>query len=174
MTPTEFSRPVRLSTIGAQPHALRIEADEAERAALRRRFGLTALDRLEAEIGLVRAGEDVVASGRITAEAVQNCIATAAPVSARIDEPFALRFRPESGDGGDDEVELAEDDLDTIFYQGASIDVGEAVAQTLALALDPYPRADGASEALSEAGVKNEGEAGPLGGLAALRDRLGK
>lgn len=171
MTP-EFSRPVRLDTIGAQLRAMRIEADEAERAALARRFGLIALDRLEAELSVVLAADDVIANGRVTAEAVQACIVTGAPVPARIDDTFALRFRPESGDGGEVEVELAEDELDTIFFQGAAIDVGEAIAQTLALALDPYPRADGAT--LGESGVKSDGEAGPFGGLAALRDRLRK
>lgn len=174
MTPGEFSRPVRLDTIGEQPRAMRIEADEKERAALRRRFGLGALDRLEAELSVVRAGDDVIASGRMAANAVQSCIATGAPVPARIDEAFTLHFRLESEDGGVDEIELAEGELDVIFFQGAAIDVGEAVAQTLALALDPYPRAAGATDALGEAGVKSEGEAGPFGGLAALRDKLGR
>jgi hypothetical protein len=40
-----------------------------------------------------------------------------------------------------------------MFYDGAMIDVGEAVAQTLALNLDPYPRAPDAGDALREAGV---------------------
>ena len=33
-----------------------------------------------------------------------------------------------------------------IFYDGAAIDIGEAVAETLLLDLDPYPRAPGAEE----------------------------
>ena len=174
MTPSEFSRTVRLDAIGDQPRAMRIEADPAERAALRRRFGLASLDRLQAELSVVRTDEDFIASGRITADIVQTCIATAAPVPARIDEAFAVRFRAEAEDRTEEEVELAEEELDTIFYQGASIDVGEAVAQTLALALDPYPRADGAGEALSEAGLTDEAAAGPFGGLAALREKLSK
>ena len=54
-----------------------------------------------------------------------------------------------------------------------AIDLGEAAAQTLALALDPYPRSPGAAAALKEAGVIGEGEAGPFGGLAALKGKLG-
>ncbi len=172
MTANEFSRPVRLDTIGSQPRAMRIEADEAERKALARRFSLTALDRLEAELNVHSAGDDVVAEGRMRAELVQACVATGAPVPARIEEPFVLRFRPEGTPEEGFEVELDAEELDTIFYEGSAVDVGEAVAQTLALALDPFPRADGAADALREAGVKDEDEAGPFGALAGLKDKL--
>lgn len=174
MNSSEFSRPVRLDTIGAQPRALRIEADEAERQALARRFGLSSLERLEAELNVHSAGEDVVAQGRMQAELVQACVATGAPVPARIEEPFTLRFRPEGSPEESAEVELEADELDTLFFEGGAVDVGEAVAQTLALALDPYPRAGNAAEALRAAGVKDEGEAGPFGALAGLKDKLGK
>lgn len=175
MTSPEFSRPVRADTIGHAPRDMDVAANEEERAALARRFALTALDRLEAKLQLVRAEEDIVATGRITAEAVQACVATGEPVPARVDEPFELRFRPETAPGSpDDEVEIGEEELDILFYDGAMIDVGEAVAQTLALALPPYPRTEGAAAALKEAGVKDEGEAGPFGALAGLKDKLGK
>ena len=52
-----------------------------------------------------------------------------------------------------DEIELSEDDCDTVFYTGGAIDLGEAAAETLALALDPFPRSPGAAAALREAGV---------------------
>ena len=58
------------------------------------------------------------------------------------------------------------------FTTAASIDIGEAAAETLALALDPYPRAPDAGEALKAAGVKGEEEAGPFAALAALKGKL--
>ena len=175
MNASELSRTMRADTVGGQPREMRIEADASERAALARRFDLVSLDRLEAEVSLVRAGQDIAASGRMVAEATQSCVATGAPVPARIDEPFELMFRVDPGGAAsDEEVELGEAELDVIFYDGSMVDVGEAVAQTLALLLDPYPRADGAVGALREAGVKDEGEAGPFGALAALKDKLGK
>lgn len=174
MKPNEFSRPVRLDTIGSQPHALRIEADESERKALARRFGILSLTRLEAELQVHSAGEDVAAQGRMLAELVQSCVATGAPVPARIEEEFSLRFRPEGMLEDGQEAELEADELDTLFYEGSAVDVGEAVAQTLALAIDPYPRADGAAEALRAAGVRDESQAGPFGALAGLKDKLGK
>jgi len=174
MKPNEFSRPVRLDTIGTQPREIRIEADETERKALARRFSLTGLQRLEAELKVHSAGEDVVAQGRMRAELVQACVASGAPVPARIDEAFSLRFRPEGTPEEGFEVELDAEELDTLFYEGSAVDVGEAVAQTLALALDPYPRASDSAEALRAAGVKDESEAGPFGALAGLKDKLGK
>lgn len=174
MKPNEFSRPIRLDTIGTQPRALRIEADENERKALARRFGLTSLGRLEAALNVHSAGEAVIAQGRMQAELVQACVATGAPVPARIEEDFSLRFRPESIPEEGFEVELEADELDTLFYEGSAVDVGEAVAQTLALAIDPYPRANDSAKALRAAGVKDESEAGPFGALAGLKDKLRK
>ena len=74
---------------------------------------------------------------------------------------------------GDEEVELKADDLDTSFHDGAAIDLGTAVADTLALELDPYPRSANAEEALREAGVVSEEEAGPFAALAALKAKMG-
>ena len=43
-----------------------------------------------------------------------------------------------------------------VFHDGAAIDLGGAIADTLALGLDPYPRSAGAEAALKEAGVLSE------------------
>ena len=56
-------------------------------------------------------------------------------------------------DAPDEEIELGEADCDVVFYDGATIDLGGAIADTLALSLDPYPRSAGADAALKEAGV---------------------
>lgn len=150
-------------------------ADEGQRAAVARRLGLLGLDRLEAHAVLERDGQTVRAEGRVRAALIQSCVATGEPVPAHVDEPFALLFQPEPGPGAaDDEVELEGADLDTIFYDGASIDLADAVTDTLALALDPYPRSAGADAALKEAGVLTEEQAGPFAALAALREKLGK
>ena len=175
MSEAEFSRLVRIDTIGDQPRAMTIAAEPAERGALARRFGLVAIDRLEAEVSLHRNGQDVVANGRIVADVVQSCVITDVPVPAKVDAPFVLTFRTDAPAAPkDDEIELGDEEMDVVFYDGGAIDVGEAVAQTLALSLDPYPRAPEAAAALREAGVKDEGEAGPFGALAGLRDKLGK
>jgi uncharacterized metal-binding protein YceD (DUF177 family) len=171
MTDPEFSRPVRIDTLGEGARAIAIEADEGERAALARRFGLIAIERLEAKAEVRAAGEAVLASGRLTAAVTQACVASGEPVPAVIDEPFDLRFVPEGGKA-DEEIELEEGDLDVIGYEGSAIDLGEAAAQTLALALDPFPRAPNAEEILRAAGVVDETEVGPFSALKGLKDLL--
>lgn len=174
MTP-EFSRPHRLDQIGAGETNVTVEADESERAALARRFDLVALDRLAASFELRRDAVGVCASGHLSAAVTQSCGVTGEPLPARIEEDFAVRFLPEpTEDESHDEVELAEEDLDTVFYTGSALDLGEAAAETLALALDPFPRSPNAAEVLRQAGVISEEEAGPFGALAALKDKLGK
>lgn len=172
MTTPEFSRAFRIDTLGEAPRIVSIEAGEGERAALARRFGLVAIRRLEAEAEISRTGETVRANGRLRARVTQSCVATGDPLDAAVDEPFALRFVTEDQDIAD-EVELSEEDCDTLAYDGAAVDLGEAVAETLALALDPFPRGPGAEAALRQAGVLGEAEAGPFAALKALKDRMG-
>ncbi|SOB78930.1 Uncharacterized metal-binding protein YceD, DUF177 family [Sphingomonas guangdongensis] len=169
----EFSRPRRLDTIGQGEAATRIEADDAERAALARRFDLLGVERLAAEYALRRDAAGIVATGHLLAAVTQRCIGTGDPVPAIIEEDFALRFVPEGvAVSGDEEVELDAGDLDVVFFAGGAIDLGEAAAETLALALDPYPRSPAAAAALRDAGVLSEEEAKPAGALAGLKDLL--
>lgn len=171
MTEPEFSRTVRLDALGTTPNSLTISAGEAERAALAQRFGLLALDTLEADLTLLSEGAAVTLTGRLRARATQACTASGAPVQAAIDEPLVLAFHPPAGERAEAELELGESDMDVLFHDGVAIDVGEAVAQSLALALDPYPRAHDAEAALKAAGVKGEAEAGPFAALAALKSK---
>lgn len=166
----EWSRPERLDAIGAEARTVRIEADEGERAALARRFALPAIARLQAEFAVRREAAGVAATGRVTGRVTQSCSATGEPLEADIDAPVDLRFVKESDAA--EEVELSADALDTLPIEGGAVDLGEAAAQTLLLALDPFPRSPAAAQALLEAGVLSEGEAGPFGALAALRDKL--
>lgn len=170
MTP-EFSRTERLDSIGGEPREVTIVADEQERAALARRFGLVSVERLEARFTVRRDGAGVVASGQVTAAVTQACSVTGEPLDAAVDEAVALRF-VSPGSHAEDEVELAGEALDTIEIEGSAIDLGEAAAETMSLALDPFPRAPGAEEALKAAGILSEEEAGSFGALAGLRGKL--
>jgi len=149
---------------------LDLVADEAERGSIAGRLGLSALDRLEAHVTLSRTGAIVRADGRIAATLEQSCVVTGDPVAAHVDEPFALLFMPEpEGTGSEEEIELGEQDCDVVFYDGASIDLGSAIADTLALSVDPYPRSASAEAALKEAGVMTEEQASPFAALAKLK-----
>ena len=150
-----------------------LSAGAEECAAIAKRIGLLSLDRLEAHAVLGRDGEKVTATGRIKAALEQACVASGEPVPARIDEPFELLFLPEPRGRPDEEVELGEGELDVVFHDGAAIELGAAVADTLSLALDPYPRGPNADTALKAAGVLSEERAGPFAALAALKSEKG-
>ena len=141
-------------------------ADEAECAAIAKRLDLISIERLEAHAVLAFDGREMRVSGRIRAALEQSCIATGEPVPTRIDEPFELTFLPEPGGRPDDEVELGPDEMDVVFHDGAAIEFGQAVADTLALVLNPYPRGPNADAALKAAGVLSEEQAGPFAMLA--------
>ena len=169
MTP-EFSFVVPLSEIGGKAVLHRLVTDAAQRAALARRFALLSLQSLSAEVSLARDGEVISAQGKLAAELSQACVATGSPVKAKVAESFDIRFVTDDAKHAlDAEIELGESDCDTMFHDGRIIDLGEVVAQTLGLAINPYPRIPNADTALKNAGVKGEHEAGPFAALAALR-----
>ena len=164
-----FAHQLRLDQI-RDGERLDLVADEAERAAIARRLDLRDIERLEAHVVLEKTGDIVRAKGRLSSALTQSCAVTGDPVAAHVDEPFALLFMPEPENSRpDEEIELGEEDCDTVFYDGASIDLGSAIADTLALSIDPYPRSAGAEAALKKAGVLTEEQACPFAALAKLR-----
>jgi uncharacterized metal-binding protein YceD (DUF177 family) len=151
-----------------------LAADETECAAIAKRLNLPAVGALKAHAVLTRDGELVKATGRLMANLEQSCVASGEPIPTSVDEPFELHFRPEPSGRPDEEIELRADDLDTIFHDGSIVPLGEALVDTLALALDPFPRGPNAATALHEAGVLSEEEAGPFAALAALKRDKGE
>jgi uncharacterized metal-binding protein YceD (DUF177 family) len=159
-----------------RPH-LRLSADEADRADVAARFGLIGIARLDAELAIAVSGDVLHVTGTIDAAVTQRCVATGDPVPARLREPVDVRFVPNvrlEAATPEAEVELGGDEMEVIGYDGGRAAIGEMVAETLSLALGPYPRSAGADAWLAEKGVKNEEEAGAFGALAALRDQLKK
>jgi len=166
MSAPEFSRTVDRRHLKAAP--LRLAAGEAERKALARRFGLVAIDRLEAEVSLEADGEAVDAAGTLSADLVQSCAITGDDLPVTIEEPLTLRFVPETPVIVE-ELELAEEELDEIPYSGTAFDLGEAVAQSLELALDPFATGPEADRVRKEKGLLDEAASGPFAALAALK-----
>ncbi len=166
-----FAHHLRLDQI-RDGERIDLAADETERRAIADRLALNALDRLDAHATLSPTGRLVRAEGRIAATLEQSCVVTNDPVAVHVDEPFAILFMPESENGStDEEIELGEQDCDVVFYDGAAIDLGTAIADTLALCIDPYPRSASADSALKEVGVLTEEQASPFAALAALKGR---
>ena len=159
--------------------AVLMEADERERVALAARFGVVSIETLCAQIELEQCQKGVRAEGSLQAEITQHCSVSGEPFPVRIEESLTLRFIEEGSasltpsEDDDIDFDLTAEDCDEIEYSGESFDLGEAVAQTLGLAIDPYAEGPGASEARTSAGIVEEGQQdGPLAaGLAALRGK---
>lgn len=165
----EFSRPVDISRIGSAAMVHEIGATPEERAALARRFGLLGLDRLEARVRLRRAqhGTALYLDGHLTADVTQECVVTLAPIANHIEADFSVVYGdvPDTGD-----VSIETGDEGTLEPLPAGpLDIGEAVAQELSLALDPYPRAPGAALESGPAGDSTPpGRINPFSALAKL------
>ena len=154
----ELSRVMKASDIGASPRGLTIEATAVERDGLAARFALLSLDVLAAELSVWSEAAGVRVTGRVRAEATQACVVSAEPVPATVDAPLDLLFAVE-GDDLPEEVELSSEACDVLPFDGQAIDVGEAVAQTFGLALDPYPRAAGPAAQEARSFLMSEEEA---------------
>ncbi len=168
MSTPELARIVKLDRL---PARLVLEADETERAALARRFGLPGVAALRAEVALGREGDVIDARGTISARFEQLCAVSGEPFDNWLEERLALRFVP-PGDAPDEESEqeFAPDAPDEIEYENAAFDLGEAVAQSFGLLIDPFATGPDADTVRREAGIVDESApSGPFAALAALR-----
>lgn len=166
MTP-ELYRPLAVEQIGPAGLDFEVRADAAECAALAARMAVPAVAELLCRFRLTALpGGLVLAEGHLRAQVARECVVTLETFAAPTEERFRLRFVPAGsetpgmGAGGDD----PESD-DEIGYDAGTIDLGEATAEQLALALDPYPRKPGA--ALPE--IADETPELPFAALARLK-----
>jgi uncharacterized metal-binding protein YceD (DUF177 family) len=143
----ELSRPYSAARLSSDGEAFKFEANAAERAALAKRFELIDLPSFSAEgrISSTDHGHGVRVEGVVRAEVVQACVVTLEPVPAKIEEPFVRNFTDRSGTVNEETVLDMEQDDPPDPIVGGTVDIGEAVAETFGLALDPYPRAPGAA-----------------------------
>ena len=166
---SDFAHNLKLDQIH-DGERMELVADEGERREVSERLGLAGLERLEAHAALTREGDSIRACGRIQAALEQSCVVTGDPVPVHVDEPFELLFMPEPKAGKpDEEIELGAAECDVVFHDGAAIDLGAAIADTLALSLNPYPRSAAAEASLKDVGIMTEEEASPFAVLAQLK-----
>lgn len=167
----EFSRPHPVERLPGEGRVVKIEADADECRALARRFDLDSLDRLRAEVRLkpFAGGELVRVTGTLWAHVTQTCGITLAPVDSDLAGDFDLSFTfapPEGPAGGEIDLDAEAADPPEPIENGR-IDVGELVAEQLALLINPFPRAPGAEYA--PPAEDDDTPTGPFAALAALR-----
>ena len=138
---TELSRPLKLDRIGPHGLSFDITARPDELPGIAARLRLPAVHALSGEFQLRRiAGGTVHVDGVLRARVDQDCVVTLDVFTQPIEEQFAVQFVPSEREDPDPDP----DSIDQIPYDGSAIDLGEALVEQLALALNPYPRKPGA------------------------------
>jgi uncharacterized metal-binding protein YceD (DUF177 family) len=147
----EFSRRLAVEPWPDEGVTVDVSADAAERRSLTERFELLEVRALRGHGRLERRGAELVLRGWLEADVVQECVVSLEPVPATIREPVERRYRlGGAADAARARLEphgtiVLDDDEDEVEpVIGREIDLGEAFAEELGLALEPYPRASGA------------------------------
>ena len=163
----------------AEGRELAVEPSTEERAAVAAQLGITAVDRLKARLKVVKFRGGLRVTGQLEAEITQPSVVSLEPVSQVIDEPIDRVFLPAGSAeaaapaphaGVEVFVDLEGDDPPDHF-SGPEVDLSDLVIEALALAVDPYPRAEGESlETLGISSVDADRES-PFAALKALKDK---
>ena len=172
MTPTppfEFSRPLDVTRVPAHGSTERISAEPTECAALAARFGLPAIHSLAAELKVSRwRGEGLKIEGRFSADLDQTCVVSLEAFRSTLSDTFESYFLPAGRNAGKDEAAIEEGDAEP--FKDGVIDMGEAVAEAMALALDPYPKKPGISFDDIVEDTDSSQEQNPFAGLSHLKE----
>lgn len=163
----EFSRPVTIAAIPLDGRREKIAASPAECLSLAERLGLLDVNHLEADLRIRPESDGTVrVRGRLRASVVQSCVVSLAPVPEEIDEAVDWRVPPPGLSAEEAFGEVEAEGPEDVEAEDGLLDLGEASAQQLALALNPYPRAPGAQ--METDGI-DEASRGPFGALAKLK-----
>jgi hypothetical protein len=161
--------PVRLEDVPETGLHLDLAADQRVRAGLAALAGVVDIPRLEAVLDVVRHGNGLRATGRVSATVGQTCVVTLEPVQNEVDEPIDVIFKPPSaGDAAVVDIpgELDVEEPPEVLADGTA-DLGALAAEFLLLGIDPYPRKPGAQFAPP---AEQGGGASPFAALVRPRD----
>lgn len=172
-----FSHPLRSATLSSRkPTRFDLRPDRKTRLWIAAQLGLIDLPAFRFTGELRPEGRhDFLLEASLTAEAVQPCSVTLAPVTARLVDQVRRRYLADWQEPEGDEVEMPEDDTQEPLPE--VIDLALVAIEALELALPLYPRADGVElgeavfAAPGTAPLKDE-DLRPFAGLAALKARL--
>lgn len=178
MTHRERNVPVldaslRIDGLPAAGREIVVEATDEQREAIAAQLGITDVKRLQASLRAVGFRGGIRVTGHVSAVIEQPCVVTLVPVFQDIEEDvdrvFLPGVEPDKAGATHPEifVDLEGDDLPD-YFEGPEADLSGLVVETVALAIDPYPRAPGAS--VESLGINPpEDKDTPFAGLKALK-----
>lgn len=166
---------IRLDSMPVAGREVDVSPTADERAAIAAQLGLSSVDRLEVKLHAVKFRGGIRVTGRLTGQVTQPSVVTLEPLTQEIAEPIDRIFlptgeKPYAGPAGAEVfVDLDGDDVPDHF-DGNEADLSDLIVETLALAVELYPREPGAS--LEDAGFKPDLDTtSPFAALKALKPK---
>lgn len=171
-----FDAIVRIDKLPTNGRTISVDADETTRARIAEALKLMAVERFVADLTVAPMRGGLRAQGRLKARIVQSSVVSFEPVPQNIDEEVDRVFLPVGHTAhapapGTEEIfiDLEDDDFPD-HIDGPEVDLSALLIETLALAIDPYPRREG--EDLSTLGINAiEDDSGPFAALRQLKDK---
>ena len=172
--------PVSVQRLPQKGVSVKIEADEKERAALRDFHELEDVRSFRADLQFVPWKKDGIrVRGAVKADIVQACVVTLEPIETSIDAEIDALYVPENSrlarlpvdENGELIISAEGPDVPETF-SGDLLDAGAIAEEFFELAIDPYPRKEGA-EPVSPIVVDDDNDTGatrPSNPFAALKD----
>jgi uncharacterized metal-binding protein YceD (DUF177 family) len=163
---------IRLDSMPTAGRDVDITVEREGREAIAAQLEVTAVDRLQVKLHAVRFRGGIRVTGQLKALVVQPSVVSLEPVIEDLLEPIDRIFLPggEKSYAGQADaeifVDLEGDDLPDHF-EGNEADLSDLIVETLALAIDPYPRLEG--ESIGLAGDEDEEDDSPFAGLKVLK-----
>lgn len=176
--PDPWRSPVIVAQIPDTGLHRKLEASAAERQAMAELAGVREVLSAQADLDVVpKSGGRIQVTGLVRARIGQICVVTLDPIENEIEEDIDLVFAPEAEvrkmadlieEGQDDQAPPEVIDPPEAIV-GGIIDLGRIATDALFLAIDPYPRKEGAVFEAEVAAVDPEDH--PFAALKALQGK---
>lgn len=163
---------IDVSSLGAGGQDFTVTFDQAALDVLTGRLDVLSVSGVRAEGRVWPAEDGVFVDFRLTGHVEQTCVVTLDPVGSDVDERVSLHYTPaSSAPAGSAVIDIGDEDDPPEIMVDDRVDIGAAMAEHLALALDPWPRKPGAELPAGEGGDEDRRE-NPFAVLAELKTKL--
>ena len=144
----DFKQNIKVSELKSGSRTFELVVSDNDLAELAERFGLNAIRSLSAIVEIQDKGprQGVLLKGNVKADLDQHCVVSNDPVPSNIDTELYLRLvGPEELERLDEAEAFLDPEADEYdALEGDEINLGEVIAQTVSMALDQFPRKEGA------------------------------
>jgi len=172
-----FDAVVRIDKLPAAGRSVIVDADVTARQVIAEAMNILSVEQFSANLTVSPLRGGLRALGHLEAAVTQASVVSFEPVAQTVSEDIDRVFLPAPKEsqtpapGAEVYVDLENDDFPD-HIDGPEVDLSALLLETLALALDPYPRLPG--ETLDSLGVSTgDEEEGPFAKLARLKGESG-